>query len=126
MRRWFDALPVHRKLMVMAIAVSAMALFTVGTGLLLVDVWRYRVSAEDDVTALARIVAENTAAAVTFGDVAAAQDTLSSVRVRSAVTRACIYLPDGRLFTNYERSPADRCPPANPHVQTFNRFGASV
>jgi len=126
MRRWFDALPVHRKLMVMAIAVSAMALFTVGTGLLLVDVWRYRASAEDDVTALARIVAENTAAAVTFGDVTAAQDTLSSMRVRIAVTRACIYLPDGRLFTSYGRSAPDSCPPANPHVQTFNRFGASV
>jgi signal transduction histidine kinase/ActR/RegA family two-component response regulator len=125
-RRWFDALPVHRKLMVMAIAVSAMALFTVGTGLLLVDVWRYRANAEDDVRGLARIVAENTAAAVTFGDVSAAQDTLSSVRVRIAVTRACIYLLDGRLFTGYERSPADRCPSANPHLQTFNRFGASV
>ena len=126
MRRWFDALPVDRKLMVMAVAVSAMALLTVGTGLLLVDVWRYRTSAEDDVTTLARIVAENTAAAVTFGDVAAAQDTLSTVRVRIAVTRACIYLPDGRLFTSYARSAEEMCPPADPHVQTFNRFGVSV
>jgi signal transduction histidine kinase/ActR/RegA family two-component response regulator len=126
MRRWFDALPVHRKLMVMAIVVSAMALLTVGTGLLFVDVWRYRANAVDDVTTLARIVAENTAAAVTFGDTSAAQDTLSTVRVRFAVTRACIYLPDGTLFTRYERSPATICPATSPHVETFNRFGVSV
>jgi signal transduction histidine kinase/ActR/RegA family two-component response regulator len=126
MRRWFDALPVPRKLMVMAIAVSAMALLTVGTGLLIVDVWRYRTSAEDDVATLARIIAENTAAAVGFGDVGAAQDTLSTVRVRTAVTRACLYLPDGRLFTSYERSVEEMCPPTNPQVRTFSRFSASA
>ena len=126
MRRWFDALPVHRKLVVMSVAVSTMALLTVGTGLLLVDVWRYRTNAQDDITTLARIIAENTAAAVTFADTAAAQDTLSTVRVRFAVTRACIYRPDGTLFTHYERSTEEICPAANPSVQTFGRFGVSV
>ena len=126
MRRWFDALPVHRKLVVMSVAVSTMALLTVGTGLLLVDVWRYRTNAQDDITTLARIIAENTAAAVTFADTAAAQDTLSTVRVRFAVTRACIYRSDGTLFTHYERSTEEICPAANPSVQTFGRFGVSV
>jgi signal transduction histidine kinase/ActR/RegA family two-component response regulator len=126
MRRWFDALPVHRKLVIMSVAVSAIAVLLVGTGLLLVDVWRYRTNAIDDITTLASVVAENTAAAVTFNDPAAAQETLSTVRVRFAVTRACIYLPDGTLFVRYGRSPADTCPPINPRVETFNRFGVSV
>jgi signal transduction histidine kinase/ActR/RegA family two-component response regulator len=89
-------------------------------------VWRYRTNAQDDITTLARIIAENTAAAVTFADTAAAQDTLSTVRVRFAVTRACIYRPDGTLFTHYERSTEEICPAANPSVQTFGRFGVSV
>ena len=126
MRRWFDALPVHRKLVIMSVVVSAIAVLLVGTGLLLVDVWRYRTNAIDDITTLASVVAENTAAAVTFNDPAAAQETLSTVRVRFAVTRACIYLPDGTLFVRYGRSPADTCPPTNPRVETFNRFGVSV
>ena len=50
MRRWFDALPVHRKLVIMSVAVSTMALLLVGTGLLLVDIWRYRTNAVDDIT----------------------------------------------------------------------------
>src|SRR5207253_8685001 len=62
------------------------------------DVWRYRTTAIDDATALSRMVARNTAAAVAFGDADAATDTLASLRERAAVTRACIYLPDGTRF----------------------------
>jgi signal transduction histidine kinase/ActR/RegA family two-component response regulator len=126
MRRWFHELPLHRKLTVMAVAVSTVAVLTASTGLLLVDVWRYRTNAQDDVNTLAHIIAENTASAVMLEDTYTAQNTLSSVRVRFAVTRACIYLPDGRLFTRYSRSSADLCPASNPNVQTFGRFGTSV
>ena len=46
--------------------------------------------------------------------------------MRFAVTRACIYLTDGSLFTAYERSSDEVCPADNPRVQTFSRFGVSV
>ena len=127
MRRWFDRLPVHRKLVAMALVVSTAAVLAAATGLTLFDVWRYRAAAADDAGTLARIIAENTAAAVTFGDPSAAQETLSTVRVRPVVTRACIYLDDGELFASYERSPEFRCPRAEPTAQeNFGRVGTSA
>jgi len=114
MRRWFDRLPVHRKLVAMALLVSSSALLIAASGLMFVDVLRYRQRALDDAATLARIIAENTAAAVTFADPTAAEETLSTVRVRPAVTRACVYLEDGSLFVEYGRSPADACPAAAP------------
>jgi signal transduction histidine kinase/CheY-like chemotaxis protein len=114
MKRWFDNLPVHRKLVAMAVLVSSTAMLIAATGLMILDVVRYRASAQDDAITFARIIAENTAAAVTFRDPADASETLASVRVRDAVTRACIYLEDGRLFVGYERSPDLTCPPTVP------------
>lgn len=126
MKRWFDRLPVHRKLVAMALLVSSSAMLVAAAGLMLLDVLRYRVSAQDDATTLARIIAENTAAAVTFGDPAAAEETLSTVRVRAAVTRACVYLEDGELFVSYERSPDIACPSALPNNPPGGNLAASV
>ncbi|MGE0702861.1 MAG: ATP-binding protein [Vicinamibacterales bacterium] len=109
MKRWFDRLPVHNKLVAMAVLVSSFALLVAASGLMLLDLWRYRASAADDASTLARIIADNTAAAVTFGDPAAAEGTLGTVRVRAAVTRACVYLEDGTLFARYERSGETSC-----------------
>src|SRR5690606_10368779 len=94
MKRWFARLPIHRKLVVMALLVTTTALLIAGTGLVLVDLWRFRSAAHEEATATARVLAENAVAAVAFGDREAARSTLDSVRVRPAVRRACLYLPD--------------------------------
>ena len=114
MRRWFSSLPIHRKLVAMALVVTAAALVLATTGLILLDLWRYRETALGDTAALAEVIAENTAAAVTFKDSAAAAGSLSTVRVRSTVQRACLYLPDGGLFAGFERSSVFVCPPTRP------------
>jgi signal transduction histidine kinase len=112
MKRWFDALRIHRKLVVMALAVTTAALVAATVGLGLLDVWRYRRAAVDDTTTLAQVIAENLKAAVVFRDVEAASETLATVRVRPVVTRACVYLPDGTLFVGFGRSPDRSCPSA--------------
>ena len=106
----FERLPVHRKLVAIALAVSATALVVAVMGLTLFDVWRYRTRATDDAATLASLIAENSAAAVTFQDSVAAGEILSTVRIRDAVTRACIYLDDGSLFATYQRDPDLACP----------------
>src|SRR4051812_44057661 len=80
------------------------------------DVWRYRTTASDDAQALARVLAENSAAAVLFNQPDAALEVLRSVRVRDVVTRACIYLPHGELFSGFARTGA--CPAALPSGPT--------
>jgi signal transduction histidine kinase/CheY-like chemotaxis protein len=113
-KRWFDRLPIHRKLVAMALLVTTAAL-TLSTALLLaVDVGRYRTTAADDTSGLARVLAENIAAAVLFNDPDDARRSLSTVRVRPTVAKACLYLPDGMLFAAFERSPQSACPASLP------------
>jgi signal transduction histidine kinase/CheY-like chemotaxis protein len=110
----FATLPIHHKLVTIALAVTTLALLFATTGLIVVDVWRYRTSALDEALSTATVIAENTAAAVTFADQEAARATLESVRVRPSVRRACLYLPDGTLFTGIGRSQEFACPPSRP------------
>jgi len=126
MKRWFDRLPVHNKLVAMAVLVSSFALLVAASGLMLLDLWRYRASAADDASTLARIIADNTAAAVTFGDPTAAEDTLATVQVRPAVTRACLYLEDGSLFARYERSGETSCTAVVPREPLAGSVSALV
>ena len=104
MRGWFQRLPIHRKLVASALLITAVALLIALIGLSAFDVWRHRAGASEDATALAQVLAENTAAAVMFKEEDAAKDLLRSVRVRGVVTRACIFLPDGSLFVGYSET----------------------
>lgn len=114
MKRWFSRLPIHRKLVAMALAVTAAALVVATAGLIVLDLWQYRASAVADTATLAEVIAGNTAAAVIFNDSGAARASLSTVRVRPTIQRACLYLPDGSLFAGFERSAIFVCPPARP------------
>jgi PAS domain S-box-containing protein len=110
-KRWFERLPIHRKLVASALLITAVALAVATLGLSAFDIWRYRANAAEDARALASVLAENTAAAVMFNQADAAEEILRSVRVREVVTRACIFLPDGRLFAGATGSGAP-CPPS--------------
>jgi signal transduction histidine kinase len=114
MKRWFTRLPIHRKLVVVALVVSTVALVIANAGLVVVDVVRYRSSAAGEAISSARVIAENTAAAVTFEDVEAARTSLETVRVRPNVRRACLYTIDGALFAGFGRSDQFACPPFEP------------
>ncbi len=112
MKRWYDALPVHRKLVAVALATTMLALLAATTGLIALDIWRYRISAADDIRSLAQVIAENVAAALAFEDPEAATETMATTRVRPAVIRVCLYLPDDTLFASYARPRSEPCAPS--------------
>ena len=114
MTRWFAVLPIHRKLVVASMAVTALTLLVTMTALVVIDVVRFHAAATADARGLATIVAENTRAAMTFGDHQAALDTLETLRVRGQVRRACLYDTDGRLYAEYRRDDGVTCPAARP------------
>jgi signal transduction histidine kinase/ActR/RegA family two-component response regulator len=91
-------------------AVTTVALTLAVGSLIAVDLWRYRSLAKDDTTTLARVIAENVAAAVIFENPEEAEDILATAGVRESVPLACLYLPDGTLFARFERSSDDSCP----------------
>jgi hypothetical protein len=82
--------------------------------LLLIDIWLFRTTASDEVESLARLIAENTAAAVSFDDVEAARANLDSVGMRPNVRRACLYDDGGTLFAGVSKASAPPCGPARP------------
>lgn len=108
---WFDRLPIHRKLVAIAVFVTTSALLLATSGLIALDVWSYRQTAARETTALARVLAANTAAAVMFGESKDADTSLAAVRARPSITRACLYLPAGTLFAAFNRNATGACPP---------------
>jgi PAS domain S-box-containing protein len=125
MRRWFERLPIHRKLVASALLITAVALAVAMLGLSAFDVWRYRVTATEDARALASVLAENTAAAVMFNQADAAEEILQSVRVRNVVTRVCIFLPNGQRFAGFSVIDAG-CPATVPAQRTWNGVSGSA
>jgi PAS domain S-box-containing protein len=123
--RWFERLPIHRKLVASALLITAVALTVAMLGLSVLDIWRYRVNATEDARALASIVAENTAAAVMFNQADAAQEILQSVRVRDVVTRVCVYSSNARLFAGFALT-ATACPPSVPAPDVWSGVSGSA
>jgi signal transduction histidine kinase/ActR/RegA family two-component response regulator len=121
MKAWYDRLPIHRKLVAVAVVVTTAALALAVSGLVAVDLWRYRSTAEADTAILASVIAENTAAAVQFNRPDEAQESLATSGKRSSVRRACLYRADGSLFARFEpRLPAYACPSALPSPSSWS------
>ena len=126
MQQWFDRLPIHRKLVTLALAVTSAALVLTTIGLIAADLWQYRRSAVADSETLAEVLAEHTAAAVRFDQPEAASESLESVRVKPAIRRACIYLPDGALFAGFARTGDLECPAVHLPSSGWSIVGASA
>ena len=103
LRAWFHGLPIRRRLVVMTAASTAAALLLAGGGFLAWDVLAFRTMIGRDVSAQARILSENSAAALVFNDDRAAGETLAVLEIQPRVVMACLYAADARLFATYHR-----------------------
>ena len=126
MKGWFRRLPIHQKLVALALVVTAFALGLALLALAVFDIWRYRETATEEVAALAGVLAENTAASVAFDEPDSAAEVLRSIRVRDVVVKACIYRPDGRLFAAYARQAEPPCAGRLSPTQSWSRIGAAA
>jgi len=122
----FRDIPIGQKLMVIVMVTTTVALLLAGTGIVIFDSVLFRGYLERDLSALTRIIGDNSTAALSFNDPKAAAETLATLRARSHVVNACVYRPDGTLLATYSRAGAKNpCPlPASPHVTDAIRFGA--
>ena len=81
---------VHRRVVLMSLLISGMAMLVVLLGITLFDVQQYRARAREDAASLAGIIAQSSVAPLAFDDSAAASVTLSNLRFQANVARACI------------------------------------
>jgi PAS domain S-box-containing protein len=112
-KRKFGDLPVSRKLTVIMTASTAVALLFSGIGLMAIDSVLFRGYLQRDLGALARVVSENSTAALVFDDASSAHETLSALRAKTHVVAACIYRQNGTTLARYIRpGSVSECPPA--------------
>jgi len=105
-------LSIRQKLTVMLMLISAIVLGLASVAFVTWDFYRFRADMHSDLTTQAQIVLDNTAAAITFNDPAAAGETLEMLAIHPHVQVACLYLPDGQLFASRNfGTVVDACPP---------------
>ena len=103
--------PIRQKLMLIALLTTGGTLLFAGAALIFFNVERFKEEMKDDLTTLAQIVAQNSTAALSFGDRAAGAETLRSLSVRKPIVAAGLYDKDDRLFARYQRVPGVELPP---------------
>ncbi len=91
------------KLMLIVTAVSAFTLLIACIAFIVNDLVSFKSAMIHDMTILARITAANCQAPVDFGDAAAANETLSTLKRNPNVVTASIRSRDGDLLAHYSR-----------------------
>jgi signal transduction histidine kinase/ActR/RegA family two-component response regulator len=113
MKRWFQSQPIHRKLVITSMVKTTVVLVLAMVVLLAMDSYRFQNAARADITTLTEMVSENLRAALAFGDQAAANETLQTLRLRTAVQRGCAYNTSGALVAQYVQGQFS-CPSSPP------------
>ncbi|HVY70276.1 MAG TPA: CHASE sensor domain-containing protein, partial [Verrucomicrobiae bacterium] len=121
MRRWFNDLPIPRKLVLLIAGTSGVAsllLFGLLIGLAVAD---FKQATIRNAIGMASILSYNSTAALEFDDAGTARDTLNMLQSNPRVLFAAIFRPDGTEFTRYSRNSRSAAsdPPLRPEGSYF-------
>src|SRR5579872_5547514 len=105
-------LSIKRKLMLITMLTSGLAVVLSSAGFLIYDLISFRNSLSQDLMTQADIIGYNSAAAMAFKDEAAATVTLSALQAKEDIVSAVLYTRDGKLFAHYFHASAP--PPSLP------------
>ena len=114
MLRAFRDAPLKRKLMLLVMAASVVVVMVAFLAFAISEAISSRRSLRQEITALGEIVGANTAAAVTFNDRKAAEETLSALRANPHIVATYVLSNDGRVFAKYTAKNAGRDPQGKP------------
>jgi signal transduction histidine kinase/CheY-like chemotaxis protein len=118
-------LSIKRKLMLITMLTSGVAVVLSSAGFLVYDLISFRHSLSQDLVTQAEIIGYNSAAAMAFRDESAATVTLSALQAKEDIVSAVLYTPDGKIFAQYFHANAPRPSlPAPPRERGY-RFNGS-
>jgi signal transduction histidine kinase/ActR/RegA family two-component response regulator len=104
-------LPIREKLVAMIMITTAAVLVLASAGYLAWDYYRLRLDLASELGATARLVLENSSAAINFDDEQAALDTLATLATVPRLRAACLYSARGALFASWSNGgKAATCP----------------
>ncbi len=101
--RAFRDVSISRKLTVVIMATSSLALLLATISMVGYDVYSFRRSQMNDLATLTDIIGSNSTAALASQDSNAAREVLGALRAEDHVLAACIYTREGRVFATYLR-----------------------
>jgi signal transduction histidine kinase/DNA-binding response OmpR family regulator len=96
-------LSIKRKLTIIVMAASSVALLIACAAFGLYDKITFQQSMVEDLEIQAEIIATNSTAALTFGDGKAIEEMLAALKAKRSIVAACVYNKNGKPFARYLR-----------------------
>ena len=118
-------LSIKRKLMLITMLTSGVAVVLSSAGFLIYDLISFRNSLSQDLMTQADIIGYNSAAAMAFKDESSATVTLSALQAKQDIVSAVLYTRDGKIFAHYSHANAPPPPLPTPPQERGYRFQAS-
>jgi signal transduction histidine kinase len=119
MRRFFNRLPIRRKLFLLIFTTSVVVVLLATTVHLINDYQSTRTLAVQELNAQAQLILDNAASALAFDDTKVASETIYTLEAISSLRSACLYDTAGRQFATYYRDRASvPCPDVAPPEST--------
>ncbi|HWQ68454.1 MAG TPA: histidine kinase dimerization/phospho-acceptor domain-containing protein, partial [Patescibacteria group bacterium] len=105
--RLFQDVPIRKKLRRITMLTTIVALLLTGVALIIYELVIYRSIMTRELMSLADVIGANSAAALTFNDSKAAEQTLAALRKDARITLAVIFTKEGNTFAVYRRRPLE-------------------
>jgi two-component system, sensor histidine kinase len=109
-----DAGSVRRKLILLAVSTTFVALLSASAAMMLFDLRTFQRYWVDDLTTQADIMASVTAPALAFNDAKTAQQNLAVLRARPQILAAAVYSVSGARFASYTQAGGSASFPEHP------------
>jgi signal transduction histidine kinase/DNA-binding response OmpR family regulator len=100
----FRDLPIRRKLALLILTSSVLAVFLACVGFAVYERQNFRTNTGNELRALADTLGANTAASLAFNDPKTAREMLGALRADHNVLGACLYDIRGNIFAEYRRA----------------------
>jgi len=113
---------IKQQLISISLLTTTVALLLTGIILIVDETIAFRSSLVNNLTAQAKIIGNNSTAAIAFNDYQAAEETLSALKAIPNVVSAMIYAQDGRIFARYKRADLKHFPVPSPGKEDYE-FG---
>jgi methyl-accepting chemotaxis protein len=112
MLRWLVDIPIRRKLLLITVLASTVALLLAGSLIVGYEIVTYRDQKRQEAATQAEVLAAGVTASLEFNDPKAAQDYLNALRTNADFAAAAIYGANGAPFASYLREgvPANLLP----------------
>lgn len=125
--RWLRVHSLARKMTLMALLASSVALCTLMLAFLVFDNSRSHSQLQERLATLGDVVGQNSTAALSFNDRLAAVEVLRALQAEPPVVYACLYDLSGRLFAQYTRPDMrPSCVPTLPKKPPGDAYHASI